>query len=36
VVDEKGALVAQASGTNKNLKGLPAGGRKIMRNNASD
>jgi uncharacterized protein (TIGR00369 family) len=36
VVDEKGALVAQASGTFKYLKGLPAGGRKIMRNNASD
>jgi uncharacterized protein (TIGR00369 family) len=36
VFDEKGALVAQASGTFKYLKGLPAGGRKIMRNNASD
>jgi uncharacterized protein (TIGR00369 family) len=36
VVDEKGALVAQASGTFKYLKGLPAGGRKILRNNASD
>jgi hypothetical protein len=36
VLDEQGALVAQASGTFKYLKGLPAGGRKIMRNNASD
>ncbi|MCR5881817.1 PaaI family thioesterase [Rhizobacter sp. J219] len=36
VFDEKGALVAQATGTFKYLKGLPAGGRKIMRNNASD
>ncbi|HET7792021.1 MAG TPA: PaaI family thioesterase [Rhizobacter sp.] len=36
VFDEKGALVAQASGTFKYLKGLPAGGRKILRNNASD
>lgn len=36
VFDEKGALVAQASGTFKYLKGLPAGGRKIMRPNASD
>lgn len=36
VVDEKGALVAQASGTFKYLKGLPAGGRKIHRPDASD
>lgn len=36
VVDEKGALVAQATGTFKYLKGLPAGGRKIQRINASD
>jgi uncharacterized protein (TIGR00369 family) len=36
VTDEKGALVAQASGTFKYLKGLPAGGRKIHRDNASD
>lgn len=36
VFDEKGALVAQASGTFKYLKGLPAGGRKIMRPDASD
>jgi uncharacterized protein (TIGR00369 family) len=36
VLDEQGDLVAQASGTFKYLKGLPAGGRKIMRNNASD
>lgn len=36
VLDEKGALVAQATGTFKYLKGLPAGGRKIHRNNASD
>jgi uncharacterized protein (TIGR00369 family) len=36
VLDEKGALVAQATGTFKYLKGLPAGGRKIHRDNASD
>lgn len=36
IVDENGALVAQASGTFKYLKGLPAGGRKILRDNASD
>ncbi|MEO8154634.1 MAG: PaaI family thioesterase [Rhizobacter sp.] len=36
VLDENGALVAQASGTFKYLKGLPAGGRKIHRDNASD
>ena len=36
VFDEKGELVAQASGTFKYLKGLPAGGRKIHRDNASD
>jgi uncharacterized protein (TIGR00369 family) len=36
IVDESGALVAQASGTFKYLKGLPAGGRKIHRPDASD
>jgi uncharacterized protein (TIGR00369 family) len=36
VFDEKGTLVAQASGTFKYLRGLPAGGRKILRPNASD
>jgi uncharacterized protein (TIGR00369 family) len=36
IVDDKGMLVAQASGTFKYLKGLPAGGRKIHRDNASD
>lgn len=36
VLDAQGALVAQASGTFKYLKGLPAGGRKILRHNASD
>jgi len=36
VTDEKGVLVAQATGTFKYLKGLPAGGRKIHRDNASD
>ncbi|MEY4564370.1 MAG: hypothetical protein RLZZ618_3647 [Pseudomonadota bacterium] len=36
VVDAKGALVAQATGTFKYLSGLPAGGRTIKRPNASD
>jgi uncharacterized protein (TIGR00369 family) len=36
VVDEAGVLVAQATGTFKYLKGLPAGGRKIHRVDASD
>ena len=36
VFDEKGSLVAQASGTFKYLRGLPAGGRKILRPNAPD
>jgi uncharacterized protein (TIGR00369 family) len=37
VVDEKGELVAQATGTFKYLKGgLPVSGRKIQRPNASD
>jgi len=36
VFDEKGALVAHATGTFKYMKGLPAGGRKIQRLNASD
>jgi len=36
ILDEKGALVAQGTGTFKYLKGLPAGGRKIHRPNASD
>lgn len=36
VVDAAGELVAHATGTFKYLKGLPAGGRKIQRPNASD
>lgn len=36
VEDDKGELVAQATGTFKYLKGLPAGGRKIHRSGASD
>lgn len=36
VVDEKGELVAHGSGTFKYMKGLPAGGRRIQRLNASD
>ena len=36
VVDAKGELLASASGTFKYLHGLPAGGRKIHRSNASD
>jgi uncharacterized protein (TIGR00369 family) len=34
--DDAGALVAHATGTFKYLKGLPAGGRKIQRPDASD
>lgn len=36
VVDTEGKLVAHATGTFKYLKGLPVGGRKIQRNDASD
>lgn len=36
VQDEAGQLVAHATGTFKYLKGLPAGGRKIQRPDASD
>ncbi len=36
VTDEKGELVAHATGTFKYMKGLPAGGRRIQRLNASD
>jgi uncharacterized protein (TIGR00369 family) len=36
VVDEQGELVAHATGTFKFMKGLPAGGRRIQRLNASD
>ena len=36
VFDETGELVAHATGTFKYLKGLPAGGRRILRANASD
>ena len=36
VVDEKGELLAHGSGTFKYMKGLPAGGRRIQRLNASD
>ena len=36
VVDADGKLVAHATGTFKYLKGLPVGGRKIQRNDASD
>jgi hypothetical protein len=36
VVDEKGELVAHATGTFKYMKALPAGGRRIQRLNASD
>ena len=36
VLDEKGELVAHATGTFKYMKGLPAGGRHIQRLNASD
>ena len=34
--DEQGLLVAQATGTFKYLRGLPAGGQRIQRLNASD
>jgi len=36
LVDAEGQLVAHATGTFKYLKGLPAGGRRIQRPNASD
>lgn len=36
VFDEKGLLVAHATGTFKYMRGLPAGGRKIHKLNASD
>ena len=36
VRDEKGDLVAHATGTFKYMKALPAGGRRIQRLNASD
>jgi len=36
VLDADAKLVAQATGTFKYLKGLPAGGKKIHRLNASD
>jgi uncharacterized protein (TIGR00369 family) len=36
VVDAEDKLVAHATGTFKYLKGLPVGGRKIQRNDASD
>jgi uncharacterized protein (TIGR00369 family) len=36
VIDDKGELLAHASGTFKYMKGLPAGGRRIQRLNASD
>jgi uncharacterized protein (TIGR00369 family) len=36
VFDEQGELLAHATGTFKYMKGLPAGGRKIHRLNASD
>ena len=36
VFDEQGVLVAHATGTFKYLRGLPAGGRRIQRLNASD
>jgi acyl-coenzyme A thioesterase PaaI-like protein len=36
VEDDQGQLVAQATGTFKYLKGLPAGGKKIQRLDASD
>jgi uncharacterized protein (TIGR00369 family) len=36
LVDGDGQLVAHATGTFKYLKGLPAGGRRIQRPNASD
>ena len=36
LIDADGQLVAHATGTFKYLKGLPAGGRRIQRPNASD
>ncbi|MEO8080201.1 MAG: PaaI family thioesterase [Caldimonas sp.] len=36
IVDAEGQLVAQATGTFKYMRGLPAGGRRIQRLNASD
>jgi len=36
VVDPHGLIVAHATGTFKYLKGLPAGGKKIHRQDASD
>ena len=36
VVGAKGELIAHATGTFKYLEGLPAGGRTIKRQNASD
>ena len=36
VVDQQGELIAHGSGTFKYMKGLPAGGRRIQRLNASD
>jgi uncharacterized protein (TIGR00369 family) len=36
LVDAHGELVAQATGTFKYLRALPAGGRKLQRLNASD
>ena len=36
IFDAQGVIVAQATGTFKYLKGLPAGGKKIQRVNASD
>ena len=36
VLDAEGKLIAHATGTFKYLKGLPVGGRKIQRNDASD
>jgi uncharacterized protein (TIGR00369 family) len=36
LVDAEGLLVAHATGTFKYLKGLPAGGKRILRLNASD
>jgi len=36
IFDEAGLIVAQATGTFKYLKGLPAGGKRIQRLDASD
>jgi len=36
IFDEAGVIVAQATGTFKYLKGLPAGGQRIQRSDASD